>query len=193
MSTNKSKLDGNQVLRESFNDATGRLQVETEFVGEGGALNVNCVIDAVSGDNLAISDGTNTAEVTVDGELKVSDPQLQTLDLRRAQTILFAPINISNSGTNMIVGSNPTKKIKVLSYTFVVDGTVTVKWQAAGVDLTGAMPFTLTEEFLHHLVVLQRVGFLKPELIKLYILILGAPLAFRDIFHIFWKDKKLWQ
>ena len=61
-------------------------------------------------------------------------------DLRRGQTILFAAIDTAVSGDNTIVGADSTKKIKVLSYVFVGDGTVSVRWKSgAGTNLSGAM------------------------------------------------------
>lgn len=60
-------------------------------------------------------------------------------DHRRAQTILFAPISAASSGANAIVVASAGNKIKVLSYTIVASAAVTVKWQSASTDLSGAM------------------------------------------------------
>ena len=66
----------------------------------------------------------------------------QPVDLRRGQEILFMPINITNSGDNVIVGggTDPTSKIKVLGYTLISEGTVSVQWRSTSGLLTGAMP-----------------------------------------------------
>jgi hypothetical protein len=63
-------------------------------------------------------------------------------DGRRGQTILFASVSASSSGTNAIVAASPGSKIKVLSYSLVANAAVTVKWQSASTDLTGAMSFS---------------------------------------------------
>ena len=64
------------------------------------------------------------------------------VDLRREQEILFSKIDINSSGQNIIIAANATKKIKLLSYTFVSDGAVNIKFQSGNTDLTGAMNFT---------------------------------------------------
>ncbi len=66
----------------------------------------------------------------------------QPVDLRRGLEIFFAPIDINLSGDNVIVGggTDPTSKIKVLGYTLISEGTVSVQWRSDGGLLTGAMP-----------------------------------------------------
>jgi hypothetical protein len=90
-----SALDANQVLQHSFDDAEGRLRVDATFsgtVGEvvlkdldgdfleinpNGSLNTNILnpidleISAADGDNIAISDGTNTVSVNANGSINV--------------------------------------------------------------------------------------------------------------------------
>ena len=61
------------------------------------------------------------------------------IDLRRGQTLLFAVIDVAASGDNTIVAADATKKIKVVSYTIVSDGTVTSRWKSASTSLSGAM------------------------------------------------------
>ena len=62
------------------------------------------------------------------------------IDLRRGQTILFAQINAASSGDNTIVAADGTRKIKVLTYVLVADGTVASRWKSgAGTNLSGAM------------------------------------------------------
>jgi hypothetical protein len=63
-------------------------------------------------------------------------------DLRRGQTILFAAIDVAASGDNTIVAADATRKIKVLAYNYVCDGTVAVRWKSgAGTNLSGAKAF----------------------------------------------------
>ena len=53
----------------------------------------------------------------------------------------FAAISESSSGSQEIVAAVATKKIRVLSYAIVVNGTVNVKWQSDATDITGLMYF----------------------------------------------------
>ncbi len=50
-------------------------------------------------------------------------------------------IDCSASGDNEIVAAVPLRRIRVLAYTFVVQGAVTVKWRSATTALTGPMIF----------------------------------------------------
>lgn len=63
-----SKRDADQVLRYAFDDATGRLRVDAEV--SVGSIPVE--IDATSGDNIAISDGTDTLLINSDGSINVA-------------------------------------------------------------------------------------------------------------------------
>lgn len=61
-----SKRDAEQVLRYAFDDATGRLRVDAvAVIGPGG-------ISAADGDNIAISDGTDTMAVNPDGSINTA-------------------------------------------------------------------------------------------------------------------------
>lgn len=64
------------------------LEVEAD-----GSINVNCEIDAADGDNIAISDGTNTAEVTVKKELRVVDA-LHCGGTNTVITVTSSPIEV---------------------------------------------------------------------------------------------------
>lgn len=90
-----SPLDGNQVLQHAFDDVNGRLRVDATVsasvgtvtiedldgdnleINPDGSLNVvntgstEVEIDAADGDNIAISDGTNTLDVNSDGSINV--------------------------------------------------------------------------------------------------------------------------
>lgn len=70
MSTPISKQDANQVLRLAFDDATGRLKTDAEVTATIGTVDV--AIDAAGGDNISISDGTNTLSVNPDGSINVA-------------------------------------------------------------------------------------------------------------------------
>jgi hypothetical protein len=68
-----------------------------------------------------------------------SDQTTIVTDSRRAQTLLFAKVDTASSGDQTIVAADATKKIKVISYVLVADGTVSVKWRSATNDKSGAM------------------------------------------------------
>lgn len=74
--------------------------------------------------------------------LQVNSARQAVVDLRRELTVSYASIDISSSGDNTIVSADATRKIKVLSYSFVCGGTVNVRWKSgAGTNLSGAMSF----------------------------------------------------
>lgn len=51
----------------------------------------------------------------------------------------FASLSVSSSGDNSIVAAVTSKKIRVLAYVIVADGTVAAKWRNGTTDVTGAM------------------------------------------------------
>ena len=51
----------------------------------------------------------------------------------------FAKIDASASGNNEIVAAVTGKRIRVVGYTIIATGTVTVKWRSASTDLSGGM------------------------------------------------------
>lgn len=76
----------------------------------------------------------------------ISSVTLNTKSMVNGATTLtpkFAKISAAGSGDNTLVAAVTSKKIRVLSYTFICAGTVNVKFQsgAAGTDLTGSKPF----------------------------------------------------
>lgn len=96
MSSVGTKLDGNQVLKQSYDDASNRIRVDAAIsatlgevvikdpqgdhlnVNPDGSINTNIVsplaieIDAADGDNIAISDGVDTMAVNNDGSINVN-------------------------------------------------------------------------------------------------------------------------
>lgn len=62
-----SLLNADLVLRKAFDEDTGKLRVDAEVTATLGTVDV--VIDASTGDNIAISDGTNTLAVNADGSI----------------------------------------------------------------------------------------------------------------------------
>ena len=66
-----TNLDGDQVLQHVYDEGTQTLRTNATATVLPGSFDVD--IDAATGDNIAISDGVNTAEVTSNSELKVHD------------------------------------------------------------------------------------------------------------------------
>lgn len=69
-----------------------------------------------------------------------SDQSALPVDDRRGLTLLFASIDVAGSGDNAIVVADATRKIKVVSYTMVAEGTVAARWRSATNNKSGAMP-----------------------------------------------------
>lgn len=86
----KSKLDANQVIRQAYDDDTGRLKVDAQVSASIGTVEV--IIDAAGGDNIAITDatGTNYLEPNPDGSLTttqaLNNPTIQNITLTNAGT-----------------------------------------------------------------------------------------------------------
>lgn len=95
-------------------DGTGNAITST-----GGKLDVNVALDSVT---VAGSAETSTVYNGV-----------------TALTPKFATISASSSGNNTLVAAVTSKKIRVLAYNFIANGTVNAKFQsgASGTDLTG--------------------------------------------------------
>ncbi len=55
--------------------------------------------------------------------------------------LLYAPITASSSGNTAVVSGVSGKKIRVIAFTLVSNGTVNVKWQSNTTDLTGLSYF----------------------------------------------------
>lgn len=110
-------------------------------------VNVTDITLSHVNDSVAIGDGVDTLDINPDGSITIQPGNTPNttpwlIDFRRNQTILFAKVDVSSSGSNSIVTADATRKIKVLSYNLVADGAVTAKWQSSSTDLTGAMSFS---------------------------------------------------
>lgn len=128
-----SKLDANQVLRNSYNDETNELRVAASVTASIGEMDV--AIDAQAGDNIAITDptGTNYLRPNVDGSLNVNitDSGLTTKNLFAevdnvasgvtAEIINFTAPNNTNLLSIDIGGTN------VASYALYIDGNLAAK------------------------------------------------------------------
>lgn len=65
-----TKLDADQVIRRSYDEPNNRLRVDAQVSATIGSVDV--IIDAATGDNIAISDGTNTLAINPDGTIDVN-------------------------------------------------------------------------------------------------------------------------
>lgn len=132
MAVINTKLDANQVLKQAYDEPNQRLRVDAQVsatisdvriedsdgdelkVNSDGSLNVNLAggsldveIDAADGDNIAISDGTNSLIVNPDGSINVVS-NVTTLDPKN----IYAEILGIASGVTT----------DILSFTATTDG-----------------------------------------------------------------------
>lgn len=110
-----------------------RLSDGKEFYKGIGQLNDGIrAMTGSSGNNFLTSTGNPTkANLDEAGNLLVS--------ISSAQTPKFAVISCSSSGNNEIVAAVATKKIRVLNYSVISNGTVNAKWRSASTDKSGLL------------------------------------------------------
>jgi hypothetical protein len=145
-----STLDSGQVLQHAYDENTQSLRVNTEATVTVGDFNV--AIDHAD-DSIKVGDGTDILEINSDGSVNVraipsgtyevqpASPTPWVVDSRRGITLMFSAIDIASSGDNIVIAADPTKKIKILAYSFVVESAVSVQFKSGGTNLSGAMPF----------------------------------------------------
>lgn len=152
-----SQLDGNQVLQGAFDDATGKLRVDATVsavigdvkitdndgddlqINPDGSLNVSLTgstaieIDAADGDNIAISDGTNTASVNPDGSLNATVTATD-LDIRN---LSFANDKVDVSGSTIALDATTLSALENTSVTVTnLSGASAVNIQDGGNSIT---------------------------------------------------------
>jgi len=135
-----TKLDANQVLKQSFDESQDRLRVDATVsasvgdvmikdqdgdflnVNPDGSINTNIVspitvqIDAAGGDNIAISDGTNTANVNPDGSLDVNIVNPVNVELSAADGDSSLSVGTEDgtvSGTQHVLKVGPDLNLRV--------------------------------------------------------------------------------
>lgn len=91
---NDSLLNSDLVLRKVFDEVTGRLKVDAEVTATIGEIDV--VLDAAGGDNVAISDGTDVLAINADGSINIDKSGLatsanQTITNTKLDTLNFKP------------------------------------------------------------------------------------------------------
>lgn len=120
-----TQLDSEQVLKQSFDEVNDRLRVDASVtavvagvtldaatsdiaiadrvtgnllkVNADGSIDANVVVSASGGDNIAISDGTNTLDINSDGSINV---KATDLDIRN---LTFASDKVDVSGSSVSV------------------------------------------------------------------------------------------
>lgn len=138
-----SKLDHTQILKHSFIDATGELRVSaTATIGT-----VDVVIDAVGGDNIAISDGADTLNINPNGSINVEGP-LTDAELRASPvpiSVASLPLPTGASTSALQTTGNTTLSSLLTELQLKADLTETQPVSVASLPLpTGAA--TLAEQ-----------------------------------------------
>lgn len=101
--------------------------------------NLNTSLLNLESTQVLIKAKTDNIDVALSTRTKPSD--LQLVDNRRVQTILFANINVNTSGDNTIIAADATKKIKVLQYTLIVSNqAISIIWKSGASNISGIMP-----------------------------------------------------
>lgn len=73
-----TKLDSDQVLKRSYDETKNRIRVDAEVTATVGTVDV--IIDAATGDNIAISDGVDVLVINPDGSINANVALLHTED-----------------------------------------------------------------------------------------------------------------
>ncbi len=61
----------------------------------------------------------------------------------QGKTLLFGAITQGAAGTTQLVAANATKKVKLVSYVFILDAAGSLKFTDGTVDLSGVMPTSI--------------------------------------------------
>jgi hypothetical protein len=159
-----TKLDANQVLKQAYDEPNQRLRVDATLsatigdviikdadgdelaVNPDGSINVQIAggglqveISAADGDNIAISDGTNTASVNPDGSLNVN--LVGTSEVKITDGVDDLAINADGSINSIVTATDldirnlqfSTDKVDITGSNVGIQGTVTV--QATDLDI----------------------------------------------------------
>jgi hypothetical protein len=112
-----TKLDANQVLRRAYDEPNNRLRVDALVTATIGTVSV--LIDAASGDNISISDGTHTLEINPDGSINVVATDL---DIRN---LTFLQDKVDVSGSSISILDNKTLVNTYASVSSIASGALT--------------------------------------------------------------------
>ncbi len=142
------KVDGSDVTQ-PVSDAGGSLTVDgTVAATQSGTWTVGLNAGTNAIGKLAANSGVDIGDVDVTSQparaatTDTITAKLATDAIQNGTTALtpkFAVISASTSGNNTLVAAVTSKKIRVLAYNFIANGTVNAKFQsgAGGTDLTG--------------------------------------------------------
>jgi hypothetical protein len=98
-----TKLDAAQIIRRAYDEPNNRLRVDALVTATIGTVSV--LIDAASGDNISISDGTHTLEINPDGSINVVATDL---DIRN---LTFLQDKVDVSGSSISVDNFPAVQV----------------------------------------------------------------------------------
>lgn len=114
MTSLRSKLDANQVLRDSYDESLGRLRVDAEVTASIGTVDV--IIDAATGDNVAIGDstGANSLAVNPDGSINVVIDSTPGLGVNKYNEVLAVA-----SGAAQVINTYTVPAGKTASLTLI--------------------------------------------------------------------------
>lgn len=139
-------LDAVKTAVETLDNAISGSEMQVDVVGALPAGNNNIgdvdIASIAAGDNnignvdlaSAIPAGTNLI-----GQVSASDETSTIYNGTTALTPKFAIIQESSSGDNEVVAAVASKKIRVLSYVLMSNGTVNAKWRSATTDKSGLL------------------------------------------------------
>lgn len=136
-----SKLDFGQIIRLVYDEALNRLRVDTgATITLGGELEVS--IDAASGDNIAISDGTDTLAINPDGSINVNFSGLSAIQITDGTDNLAinpdGSINVNLAGSATIVDTyNEVSSVLNSVLTTVVSYTVINAGKLKQINVSG--------------------------------------------------------
>lgn len=74
------------------------------------------------------------------GSANIGDVDIASVATGQGKTLLFGAITQGAAGTTQLVAADATKKVKIASYTIVMDAAGSVKFTDGTVDLSGVMP-----------------------------------------------------
>lgn len=153
--TETTRVDGTKVERQRVvltddSDVDGAGQRVSGEEGHGAAHTHDAELIQVLGElSLILSDmGPASGDDPLSGsdteKVEITDDNAALVDARRGVVLEFAAIDTASSGDQVIITGDKRKKIKVVSYVFVANAALAVRWiskPASGTskNLSGAM------------------------------------------------------
>lgn len=136
-----TRQDFAQVIKLVYDEALNRLRVDMGAnITLGGELEVS--IDAASGDNIAISDGTDTLAINADGSINVNFPPSAAIEITDGTDNLAinadGSINVVLSGSATVVDTyNEISSVVSSALTTIVSYTVLTAGKLKQINVSG--------------------------------------------------------